>query len=236
MPLLVSADWLYWAAALALSVHAFHTQRMPTYWEREVQKYMPMAVPKHVFQPVWLIALVCYAGFGALFFQNAVLDATFDWALVLYIVNVGLRMLWNWFYFTPVSFYPAGPIATLIWGIDVALLVLALIYGDNRAWLIGFIAISIAWSTVAMIFSWFVTAKLGPQFGVMRNSVAKLVEGSVDSAQQYSVGVPGEEVPPETRTQYKAPLLTGPVTKIKPQDLSNGTPLSNMHRQPYKTQ
>jgi len=217
---LTPAHWLSWSAALAFVLHAIHVPRMSTYWEREIETYLPMAVPKQVFYPVYLIALVCHAGFGALFFTNATADPLFDWAVVLWFAWVGVVMLTIWFYSTPVSFWPVGPLATIALLINVTLLILAIVYGDTRAWLIGFESVAILWSLLMTIAGWFVSVKLGPKFGIMKQSVAELTNGTIAAA--------GGNVEP--MRMQKSVTTTAPLLK---ENAGLTIPLSSLQRRPY---
>jgi hypothetical protein len=209
--MITSTDFLYWAAALAWAFIPIHAQRMPVYWEREMQTYMPMYIPKEVFFPVWMITLVARAGFAALFFQNTVFDDFYSWIVVLWLSVTGLLLLFNWFFFTPVSFYPAGPIATLWFGCEVTILILTIMYNDLRPWVIGFICIAVAWSLVAMILGWIVTVKLGPRYGVMRDGVARLTEQTIDVSRADYSAPPIQEY---TSKEMKTPTVTQSVPLI----------------------
>ena len=186
--MITQTDFLFWAVSMAFAFIPIHAQRMPVYWEREMQSYMPMYIPKEVFFPVWMITLGARGGFAALFFQNTLFDDFYSWIVVLWLSVSGILLLFNWFFFTPVSFYAAGPLATLWFGCEVTILVLTIMYDDDRPWVLGFISIAVLWSLVAMILGWCVTVKLGPRFTVMRDSVAKLTEQTIDSARVMDVG------------------------------------------------
>jgi len=179
---LTPAHWLYWTAALAFVLHALHIPRMPTFWELTIRQHLPMAIPPAVFYPLHMLALTCHAAFGALFFTNTVPDPLFDWAVVLWFIWLALVLMATWFYTTPVSFIPVGPLMTLALLIQVALLVLAIVYGDTRAWLIGFEALAIAWFLVLTIGGWFVTVKLGSHFTEMKATVAEMTDETVMKA------------------------------------------------------
>jgi tryptophan-rich sensory protein len=209
--MITQTDFLFWAVSLAYAFIPVHTQRMPVYWERELQTYMPMYIPKQVFFPVWIITFVARGGYAALFFQNVVFDDFYSWIVVLWLSVSGILLIWNWCFFTPTCFYVAGPLATLWFGCEVTVLVLTILYNDTRAWVIGFICIAVAWSLVAMIISWVVTVKLGPKFEIMRNSVAKLTEQTVDNARV------GETV---SSRDYQAPkevMMNSPVRPLIPE-------------------
>jgi hypothetical protein len=179
---LTPAHWLYWTAALAFVLHALHIPRMPTFWELTIRQHLPMAIPSAVFYPLHMLALTCHAAFGALFFTNAVPDPFFDWSVVLWFVWLALVLLATWFYTTPVSFIPVGPLMTCALAINVTLLVLAILYGDTRAWLIGFESLAIAWFLVLTICGWAVTVKLGPHFSEMKDAVAQMTNATVSQA------------------------------------------------------
>jgi tryptophan-rich sensory protein len=219
--MLTQTDFIFWGIGLAVALIPIHTQRMPVYWEREMQSYMPMYIPKQVFFPVWLLVLVARAGYAALFFQNTVYNDFYSWNLVLWLVVPGLLLFWNWCFFTPTCFYLVGPIATLWFGCELTMLILTIMYGDDRAWVIGFICIALAWSLVAMILSWIISVKLGPNFGVMKDAVARLTEQTIDNARALDQG--------ETLQEYTPPKSEEPVQRlINP----HGTSLTAAFRRP----
>ena len=50
--MITEAQWIRWTAAMAFTFISLYAQRMPVYWEREMQSYMPMYIPKQVFFPI----------------------------------------------------------------------------------------------------------------------------------------------------------------------------------------
>jgi len=209
--MITQTDWLFWAVGLAYAFIPVHTQRMPVYWEREMQTYMPMYIPKQVLFPLWMLVLVARGGFAALFFQNTVYNDQYAWIVVLWLSVSGILLIWNWVFFTPTCFYLVGPLATLWFGCELTILILTIMYDDDRAWVIGFICIALAWSLVAMVVSWIVTVKLEPKYTIMRDHVARLTEQTIDSARML------EPVP--TSEEYTGPKNTEEPTQafISPQ-------------------
>jgi hypothetical protein len=202
--MITSTEWLYWAVGLAYAFIPVHTQRMPVYWEREMQTYMPMYIPKQALFPLWMLVLVARGGFAALFFQNTTFNDQFSWIAALWLSVSGILLVWNWTFFTPTCFYLVGPLATLWFGCELTCLILTIMYGDTRAWVIGFICIALAWSLVAMVVSWIVTVKLGPKFTIMRDHVARLTEQTIDNARMLETTMTPQEyndiITPEAET------------------------------------
>jgi tryptophan-rich sensory protein len=213
--MITQTQWLFWAVALAYAFIPIHTQRMPVYWERELQSYMPMYIPKQVFFPVWMITYFARGGFGALFFQNTVFDDFYEAIVILWLSVSGLLLIWNWCFFTPVTFYAAGPVATLWFGCELATLILTVLYGDTRPWVIGFICIALAWSLVAMVIGWVVTVRLGAKFSLMKDSVAKLTEQTIDNARAFE-------------PEYTTPAPVSMSSPVRPRIAHEGLRLTQM--------
>jgi hypothetical protein len=186
--MITTTEWLYWTASMGFCFIALNVPRMPVYWEREIESYMPMYIPKPVFFPVWVITLFARAAYGALFFQNTVSTLEYDWVAGLWWAATGILIFWIWTSFTPVTFYLAGPFGTLWFGCELANLILIIIYGDTRAWVIGFVALALAVSLVAMVCGWIVTIKLAAKFGIMKDAVARLTEQTIDNARALDQG------------------------------------------------
>lgn len=168
------SDYLYWASSLALVVTAgIHVPRIPVLWEEQMQKYMPMYAPKQLFFPLWLFVLAFQAGFGALFFQNTTPDMLYDANFYIFFVVAALMLFWIWTFTGPICFYAAAFFAFFILVGDVAMLVIAVEYGDTRAWVMAFISIGIAGSLLLFIFSAIAAAKLGPKMKEMREVVSQ---------------------------------------------------------------
>lgn len=166
-------DYLYWTSSLALVVTAgIHIPRIPVLWEEQMQKYMPMYAPKQLFFPLWLFVLVFQAGFGALFFQNTTNDL-YDANFYLFLITAALMLFWIWLFTTPVCFYGAALFSFFILGCDVAMLVIAIEYGDTRAWVMAFISVAIAGALLLFIFTTIAAVKLGPKMKLMREAVSQ---------------------------------------------------------------
>jgi hypothetical protein len=162
-----------WIASFALAYSVFGAQRLPSFWSQEYANGKHHQTTRwfaYLFFPIWMIVLSCQAAAYATFLQEVVNDLYYAF-LVVGIAEIGLMHTWNWAWNFPVHPWLAAIVAFLIFGCQLTLLILAIVYDTTNNWVYAFICIPLAWTAIAAIWSIVSAVRISPEFYEMQDRV-----------------------------------------------------------------
>ena len=163
-----------WLASFALTFTVFGAQRLPSFWSQAYANGKHHQTTRwfaYLFFPIWLIVLSCQAAAYATFFQETPNDLYYAF-LIVAIAEIGLMHVWNWAWNFPVHPWLAAIAAFLIFGCQLTLLILAILYNTANNWVYAFISIPLAWTAVAAIWSFVAAVRISPEFYKMQAQVS----------------------------------------------------------------
>lgn len=212
--MLFNSDNVLWAVAfLGLMLHVLHAPRMPTFYAKKLQnKKNRFSIPNWVFWPVWLTVLVCDAVFGVLFFmENSIFDNYYQWMVWVYLVNLVAMLEWNWVYFNVICFYAVAVLGVVIALAHGGLLALTLLYGNQHWFTILIIAVPIAWTFAAAVFSCILAYNEAAKLKNYKKEAGEMTEYIYDIAESNTS---------KNKSAAKAPLPPPPNTSTPPEPTS----------------
>lgn len=165
-----------WLASFALTFTVFGASRLPTFWAHQYVQtggLKMMGTFSYFFFPIWAIVLSCQASLYAVFLQEPTNDLYYAFA-ILAIAIVGLMHTWNWLWNYPVHPVAAAICAFLIWGCQVAILVILIIYDSPNTLVWPFCVIPLVWFTAAFVLSAYAAYKLSPLWSDIKANVQTL--------------------------------------------------------------
>lgn len=173
MPITMEVATL-WLASFAFTFTVFGAQRLPSFWSQAYAKGKHHQTTRwfaYLFFPIWLIVLSSQAAAYATFLQEVPNDLYYAF-LVVAIVEIGFMHVWNWAWNFPVHPWLAAIAALLIFGCQLTLLILAILYSTANNWIYAFLAIPLAWTAIAAIWSFVAAVRISPEFYKMQAEVS----------------------------------------------------------------
>lgn len=163
-----------WIACFGLLYTVFNSPRLPSFWGQEYANGKHAMTTRwfaYLFFPIWAVVLSCQAASYATFLQETPNDLYYAF-LVVGICDVLLMHAWIWAWTFPIHPALAALLAVLIFGTQLTMLILAIVYNTTNDWVYWMIGVALAWKLVAAVWSFVAAVRLTPEFYDMQKSVA----------------------------------------------------------------